>query len=195
MLWTPCQSLKSLALTPLGFGAPARSTTEMTLDVLSKRLNQRKSFLLNFGMCLGFLSSFPIVESADLADTDKWIISELDKLVKDCKVGFDQYNFFIPAIAIREFTWNVFAAHYIEMAKARAYGIGFSDAERDGAIYTLHKVLSTLLKLLAPITPYITDFLWQTLYSDKSIHTEQQAKEESNEGPNPAHSGHQRVQL
>ena len=41
--------------------------------------------------------------------------------------------------------------------------------------------MSTLLKLLAPITPYITDFLWQTLYSDKSIHTEQQAKEESNE--------------
>ena len=67
------------------------------------------------------------------------------------------------------------------MAKARAYGIGFSDAERDGAIFTLHKVLSTLLKLLAPITPFITDFLWQTLYSDKSIHTEQQVKEESNE--------------
>jgi len=41
--------------------------------------------------------------------------------------------------------------------------------------------LSTLLKLLAPITPFITDFLWQPLYSDKSIHTEQQAKEESNE--------------
>jgi len=41
--------------------------------------------------------------------------------------------------------------------------------------------LSTLLKLLAPITPYITDFLWRALYSDKSIHTEQQAKEESNE--------------
>ena len=67
------------------------------------------------------------------------------------------------------------------MAKARAYGIGFSDAERDGAIFTLHKVLSTLLKLLAPITPFITDFLWQTLYSEKSIHTEQQVKEESNE--------------
>jgi valyl-tRNA synthetase len=67
------------------------------------------------------------------------------------------------------------------MAKARAYGIGFSDGERDGAIYTLHKVLSTLLKLLAPITPYITDYLWQTLYSDKSIHTEQQVKEESND--------------
>ena len=146
-----------------------------------QKIESTKKFLTKLWNVSRFLSSFPIVESADLADTDKWIISELDKLVKDCKVGFDEYNFFIPAIAIREFTWNVFAAQYIEMAKARAYGIGFSDAERDGAIYTLHKVLSTLLKLLAPITPYITDFLWQTLYSDKSIHTEQQAKEESNE--------------
>ena len=146
-----------------------------------QKIDSTKKVLTKLWNVSRFLSSFPIIESAELADTDKWIISELDKLVKDCKVGFDQYNFFIPATAIREFTWNVFAAQYIEMAKARAYGIGFSDAERDGAIYTLHKVLSTLLKLLAPITPYITDFLWQTLYSDKSIHIEQQAKEESNE--------------
>jgi len=146
-----------------------------------QKIESTKKFLTKLWNVSRFLSSFPIVESADLADTDKWIISELDKLVKDCKVGFDEYYFFIPATAIREFTWNIFAAQYIEMAKARAYGIGFSEAERDGAIYTLHKVLSTLLKLLAPITPYITDFLWQTLYSDKSIHTEQQTKEESNE--------------
>ena len=143
-----------------------------------QKIDSTKKFLTKLWNVSRFLSSFPIIESAELADTDKWIISELDKLVKDCKVGFDQYNFFIPATAIREFTWNVFAAQYIEMAKTRAYGIEFSDAERDGAIYTLHKVLSTLLKLLAPITPYITDFLWQTLYSDKSIHTEQQANEE-----------------
>ena len=146
-----------------------------------QKIESTKKFLTKLWNVSRFLSSFPIIESADLTDTDKWIISELDKLVKECKSGYDQYNFFIPAIAVREFTWNVFAAHYIEMAKARAYGIGFSDAERDGAIFTLHKVLSTLLKLLAPITPFITDFLWQTLYSDKSIHTEQQVKEESNE--------------
>jgi len=146
-----------------------------------QKIESTKKFLTKLWNVSRFLSSFPIIESADLTDTDKWIISELDKLVKECKSGYDQYNFFIPAIAVREFTWNVFAAHYIEMAKARAYGIGFSDAERDGAIFTLHKVLSTLLKLLAPITPYITDFLWQTLYSEKSIHTEQQVKQESNE--------------
>ncbi len=87
----------------------------------------------------------------------------------------------MPAIAIREFTWNVFAANYIEMVKARAYGIGFSEEERDAAIFTLHKVLSTILKLLAPITPFITDHLWQTLYSDQSIHKQRQAKPENSE--------------
>ena len=58
------------------------------------------------------------------------------------------------------------------MAKGRAYGIDFSDEERDAAIYTLHKVLSTILKLMAPITPFITEYLWKTLYSEDSIHKE-----------------------
>ena len=91
----------------------------------------------------------------------------------------DEYNFFIPAIAIREFTWNLFAAHYIEMVKGRAYGIGFSDEERDGAIFTLHKTLSTILKLLAPITPFITEHLWQKLVLSESIHKQHQVKRES----------------
>ena len=138
-----------------------------------QKIESTKIFLSKLWNVSRFLSSFPIIESGKLTDSDKWILSELDKLISVCNEGYSKYNFFVPATALREFTWNIFAAQYIEMAKARAYGIGFDDDERDGAIFTLHKVLSTILKLLAPITPLITEHLWLTLYSKNSIHKEQ----------------------
>ena len=141
-----------------------------------QKMDSTKKFLSKLWNVSRFLSSFNVVESANLADTDRWILAELNNLIAECQKGYEKYNFFIPAIAIREFTWNLFAANYIEMVKARAYGIGFSDEEKDAAIFTLHKVLSTILKLLAPITPFITDHLWQTLYSDDSIHKQKQAE-------------------
>ena len=144
-----------------------------------QKIESAKKFLSKLWNVSRFLSSFPIIESGITTATDKWILNELDNLIKECKKGYDEYNFFIPAIAIREFTWNLFAAHYIEMVKARAYGIGFTDEERDGAIYTLHKTLSTILKLLAPITPFITEYLWKTLYSSESIHKQHQVETES----------------
>ena len=144
-----------------------------------QKIESTKKFLSKLWNVSRFLSSFSVVESGIPNTSDKWILSELDNLVKECKKGYDEYNFFIPAIAIREFTWNLFAAHYIEMVKGRAYGIDFSDEERDGAIFTLHKVLSTILKLLAPITPFITEHLWNTLYSKESIHKQKQVEAEN----------------
>lgn len=144
-----------------------------------QKIESTKKFLSKLWNVSRFLSSFSVVESGIPNTSDKWILSELDNLVKECKKGYDEYNFFIPAIAIREFTWNLFAAHYIEMVKARAYGINFSDEERDGAIFTLHKVLSTILKLLAPITPFITEYLWNSLYSKESIHKQRQVESEN----------------
>ncbi len=144
-----------------------------------QKIESTKKFLSKLWNVSRFLSSFEVIKDANLTETDKWILSELNNLISECQKGYNEYNFFVPAIAIREFTWNLFAAHYIEMVKGRAYGIGFTDEERDAAIFTLHKTLSTILKLLAPITPFITDYLWRTLYSENSIHKEKQVTPES----------------
>ena len=146
-----------------------------------QKIESTKKFLSKLWNVSRFLSGFPVLKTGKLSPVDKWILSELDKVVVECKKGYSEYNFFIPATALREFTWNIFAAHYIEMIKGRAYGTGFLEEERDGAIYTLHKVLSTLLLLLAPIAPFITDYLWQNLYSDKTIHRERFAESENYE--------------
>ncbi|HSB57016.1 MAG TPA: valine--tRNA ligase [Nitrosopumilaceae archaeon] len=146
-----------------------------------QKIESTKKFLSKLWNVSRFLSGFPVLKTGKLGSADKWILSELDKVVTECKKGYSEYNFFIPATALREFTWNLFAAHYIEMTKGRAYGSGFSEEEKEGAIYTLHKVLSTLLLLLAPITPFITDYLWQNLYSEKTIHKERFVEKENYE--------------
>ena len=119
-----------------------------------------------------FVSAFPVVERpSTLNATDKWILGELNNLIKRSKVGYDEFDFHIPALEIRNFVWNLFASHYIEMVKARAYRRSdkFSEMNQQSAWYTLHTVLKTVLKLLAPIAPFITEKIYIELYASPSV--------------------------
>jgi valyl-tRNA synthetase len=123
-----------------------------------------------------FIAGFPLpkgkIAYAELAPSDRWILAELSELTRECLSGYEDFNFFIPANRIRDFTWNTFAAHYVELAKARAYGEGFSETESASARFTLHECLKSILLLLAPITPFITETIWNKIYSQASIHRE-----------------------
>ncbi|MDW0281502.1 MAG: valine--tRNA ligase [Nitrososphaeraceae archaeon] len=138
-----------------------------------QRIAGSKNFLSKLWNIGRFISSFDILAEtpAQLFATDEWIISELSILIEDCKKGYNDFNFFVPSNAIREFTRNLFAAHYIEMVKARAYNQEDSIGHKS-AIFTLHLCLSTILLLLAPICPFITEELWTKIYSAKSIHVQ-----------------------
>lgn len=115
-------------------------------------------FLTKLWNTVRFIAPFQSKEPAAVRPLDQWILNELASLVKQCKAGYDDLNFFVPATAIRTFLWNVFAPHYLELAKVRAYR---GDA---AAIQTLHTCLRALLQLLSPITPFITDYLHRELY-------------------------------
>ncbi len=138
-----------------------------------QKLQGSSKFLTKFWNISRFISSFPQPKSAKLTSTDKWIVTELSRLIIDCRRAYEQFNFFIPATRIREFVWGTFADHYIEMVKGRAYGEeGFTKEEKEAAWFTLHACLKVLLQLLAPITPFITDFVYGSLYSGgKSVHS------------------------
>jgi len=60
----------------------------------------------------------------------------------------------------------------LEMAKGRAYGDGATKGEQEAAWYTLHTVVKSLLLMLAPIVPYLTDYVWRKQYGAQSIHLE-----------------------
>lgn len=123
-----------------------------------ERIEGTGKFLTKLWNTARFISFFPSPKKGTLTSLDHWILNELAVLVKECKEGYQDFNFFVPANKIRSFLWNVFAPHYLEMVKKRAYD---TDA---GALWTLNTVLRTLLELLSPLTPFITDYLHRELY-------------------------------
>ncbi|MCX8191109.1 MAG: valine--tRNA ligase [Candidatus Aenigmarchaeota archaeon] len=157
------------------FWAASESSLGYDFRASEKRFQNASLFITKLWNIARYISQFEVISNFDeskLLPADKWILSELKKVYEKCLNGYNQFNFFIPANEMREFLWNKFAAHYIEMVKKRTYGDGFTLEEKRAAIYTLHKVMKISLKLLAPIIPYITEYIWKTLYSEKSIHTE-----------------------
>src|SRR5919112_1121337 len=152
-----------------------------------QRIAGAQKFLSKLWNIGRFLSSFEVIGERQappyLEPSDRWILAELARVVKECRRGYGEYNFFIPANAIRDFTWHLFAAHYIEMVKGRAYTTinnnnnndddddNNKNEEYDGrrsALYTLHKCFSTILSLIAPIIPFIVEELWAKMYSSES---------------------------
>jgi valyl-tRNA synthetase len=130
-----------------------------------ERVAGAKKFLTKLWNVARFTSSFQEVEARRLRPAEEWILSELNQMIADCRRGYEDFNFFIPANRIRDFLWNLFAPHYVEMVKFRAY-------EGDSAcLQVLHTVLRTVLRLLAPICPFITDYIWREVYGG-SVHRE-----------------------
>jgi len=156
------------------FWAAAESNLGYDFRCSEQRITTAKNFLSKIWNIGRFLSSFDVIleTPATLLASDRWIIGELSQLIDKCKDGYSNFNFFIPANGIREFTWNVFAAHYIEMIKGRIYDTGDQSGQRS-AIFTSQKCFSTILVLLAPICPFITEELWTKIYSAESIHLQQ----------------------
>ena len=160
-----------------------------------QRIAGAQKFLSKLWNIGRFLSSFEVIEERQapqhLEPSDRWILAELAQLVKECRRGYSEYNFFVPANAIRDFTWHLFAAHYIEMVKGRAYattnnnGNNKNDDEDVGkrsALYTLHRCFSTILSLIAPITPFIVEELWTKMYSSETtIHRQAMFRKEEKE--------------
>ncbi len=119
-----------------------------------------------------FISMFQAPEhKPKLMETDTWILHEANKLVEFAGKCYENYDFHNPAVRIKHFLWETFASHYIELVKSRAYNQNnkFSRDEQDAAIYTLNKVLDIIMKLMAPVIPFITYIIYRKLHG-KDIH-------------------------
>ena len=96
-----------------------------------------------------------------LETEDKWILSKLNRVVKEVCDNMDSFELGVAAGKIYDFIWDDYCDWYIELTKPRLNGE--DEAAKESAQRVLLYVLVEILKLLHPFMPFITEEIWQAL--------------------------------
>jgi valyl-tRNA synthetase len=119
-----------------------------------------------------------------LSLVDRWILSRLQHTIEEVNRHFENYRFDLLAQVLYEFTWNEYCDWYLELSKCILNNDHTSEEQLRGTRYTLVNVLETLLRLMHPIMPFITEEIWQKVSAmidrgDKTIMTQAYPEKEA----------------
>jgi valyl-tRNA synthetase len=99
--------------------------------------------------------------TVELSQADRWIRSRLQQTIAEANAAVQGYRFDQMAQALYEFTWNEFCDWYLELSKPVLTDPASSAAAQRGTRRTLVQVLESLLRLLHPLMPFITEEIWR----------------------------------
>jgi len=135
-------------------GAVVSERFETARNFVNKLWNAARFTLLN-------LDGYEPVEidRANLPLEDRWLLSRLATVTGEVTAAIDHYRFAEAARVLYDFAWDEFCSLYVEMAKAR-----LADPASRGATQTIiAHGLDTLLRLLHPVMPFVTEEIWSHL--------------------------------
>jgi valyl-tRNA synthetase len=107
-------------------------------------------------------------EELKFRPTDLWILSRLNRLIKEVTNYLEEFQFNHAMRAIHTFVWHELCDMYIEEVKHRLYG---EDQTADAAKFTLYQTILTVIKLLAPFTPHFAEEVYQTYFAEGGSYT------------------------
>ncbi len=100
----------------------------------------------------------------NLAPVDQWILSRLNAVIEIVTQAFNEYNFHIGLLEFRQFFWHDFCDNYLEAVKYRLYSDEIDTSQKITGQYTIYSVIYDSLKLFAPISPFITEEIYNSLF-------------------------------
>jgi valyl-tRNA synthetase len=121
----------------------------------------------NFCNKLWNASRYVLMNTEDLDDgetqlstADKWIRSRMQVTISSMHDCMKMYRLDLAAQAIYEFTWHEFCDWYLELSKPVLQSEDTSEAEKRGTRRTLVEVLESILRMLHPLMPFVTEEIW-----------------------------------
>ena len=107
------------------------------------------------------------VKYEDLQEIDKWALTRLNKLVKDCIKDYDEYNFSGCYHDINQFCVVDMSSFYLDIIKDRLYTSKKDSVERRAAQTTMYIILDSLVKILAPMISFTAEEIWKAMKHTK----------------------------
>ncbi|QGX62896.1 valine--tRNA ligase [Alteromonas mediterranea] len=104
-----------------------------------------------------------------LSMADRWIWAKFQQTLVEFEKALEDYRFDIAAQTVYEFTWNQFCDWYLELTKPVLSNDASTESEKRGTRHTLINVLESLLRLLHPLMPFITDTIWQRVVPQSAL--------------------------
>ena len=153
---------------------PIKFDEEGLKEIYSKYINTFKNTYSFFEMYANADNIDPReynidVEKRDI--TDKWLISKLNKLIKEVTSAYEEYDLTKVTKAIIVFLNDDLSNWYIRSNRRRFWESELTESKK--AVYlTIYEVLLALAKLTAPITPYISEEIYKCLTNKESVHLE-----------------------
>ncbi|MET0897588.1 MAG: valine--tRNA ligase [Mycobacterium sp.] len=108
----------------------------------------------------------PLPDVSELTDADKWILGRLEEVRAEVDSSLEAYEFSRACEGLYHFAWDEFCDWYLELAKVQ---LGQGGARATHTNTVLATVLDTLLKLLHPVMPFVTETLWKALTGGESL--------------------------
>ncbi|MET8876879.1 valine--tRNA ligase [Nocardia sp. NPDC004604] len=127
---------------------------------VTKLFNATKFALMN-GAKPGVLP-----DRAELTDADRWIVDRLEQVRAEVDSAFDAYEFGKACEALYHFAWDELCDWYLELTKVQFAADG---ARAESTSIVLGNVLDSVLRLLHPVIPFVTESLWRALTGGESV--------------------------
>jgi valyl-tRNA synthetase len=119
-----------------------------------------------FALMNGATVARPVPDRATLTDADRWILDLTGAVLSEVDELYDDYQFAKLCDSLYHFTWDELCDWYLEIAKVQ---IAEGGQRADDTRAVLGHVFDTVLRLLHPLIPFVTERLWTTLTGEESL--------------------------